>query len=86
MHAIFLDNVQLCNEVTEKVVSHFITCIETKGRQVHYLRFLQTIVKSEGQYNRKCQDLVMAEVSCAPLPLGSHYLSRVIFFCFLYTY
>ena len=60
--AIFQDNIQLCNEVTERVVQHFVHCIETHGRHVQYLKFLQTIVKSEGQYIRKCQDTVMAEV------------------------
>ena len=60
--AIFQDNMQLCNEVTERVIQHFVHCIETHGRHVQYLRFLQTIVKSEGNYIRKCQDLVMAEV------------------------
>ncbi|XP_064633177.1 inositol 1,4,5-trisphosphate receptor-like isoform X3 [Lineus longissimus] len=60
--AIFLDNVQLCNEVTEKVVQHFVHCIETHGRHVQYLRFLQTIVKAEGSFIRKCQDMVMAEL------------------------
>ena len=60
--AIFQDNIQLCNEVTERVVQHFVHCIETHGRHVQYLRFLQTIVKSEGNFIRKCQDTVMAEV------------------------
>ena len=60
--AIFQDNMQLCNEVTEAVVQHFVHCIETHGRHVQYLRFLQTIVKSEGSFIRKCQDAVMAEV------------------------
>ena len=50
-------------QVTERVVQHFVHCIETHGRHVQYLKFLQTIVKSEGTYIRKCQDTVMAEVS-----------------------
>ncbi|XP_074645592.1 inositol 1,4,5-trisphosphate receptor-like [Tubulanus polymorphus] len=62
VRAIFQDNIPLCNEVTEKVIQHFVHCIETHGRHVQYLRFLQTIVKSEGQYIRKCQDMVMAEL------------------------
>lgn len=37
-------------------------CIETHGRHVQYLKFLQTIVKAENQFIRKCQDLVMQEV------------------------
>ena len=61
--AIFQDNTPLCCDVTERVVQHFVHCIETRGRHVQYLKFLQTIVKSEGNYIRKCQDLVMAEVS-----------------------
>lgn len=52
--------------MTERVVQHFVHCIETHGRHVEYLKFLQTIVKSEGTYIRKCQDTVMAEVSGFP--------------------
>eukprot|EP00058_Branchiostoma_floridae_P014304 XP_002599792.1 hypothetical protein BRAFLDRAFT_70263 [Branchiostoma floridae] len=62
MRHIFMDNSMLCNEVTERVVQHFVHCIETHGRHVQYLKFLQTIVKAEGQYIRKCQDMVMAEL------------------------
>ncbi|CAH1265900.1 ITPR1 [Branchiostoma lanceolatum] len=62
MRHIFMDNGMLCNEVTERVVQHFVHCIETHGRHVQYLKFLQTIVKAEGQYIRKCQDMVMAEL------------------------
>ncbi|XP_064604842.1 inositol 1,4,5-trisphosphate receptor-like isoform X2 [Liolophura sinensis] len=62
MRAIFQDNVSLCNEVTDRVVQHFVHCIETNGRYVQYLKFLQTIVKAEGQYIRRCQDMVMAEL------------------------
>ncbi|XP_013415241.1 inositol 1,4,5-trisphosphate receptor [Lingula anatina] len=60
--AIFQDNVNLCNEVTERVVQHYVHCIETHGRHVQYLKFLQTIVKSEGTFIRKCQDMVMSEL------------------------
>lgn len=60
--AIFHENVQLCNEVTERVVQHFVRCIESHGRLVQYLKFLQTIVKAESQCVRKCQDAVMSEV------------------------
>lgn len=62
MRSIFSNNVALCNEVTERVVQHFVHCIETHGRHVQYLRFLQTIVKAENQYIRKCQDMVMQEM------------------------
>ena len=60
--AIFQDNAQLCSEVSDKEVQHFVHCIETHGRHVEYVHFLQTIVKAEGQYIRKCQDMVMQEV------------------------
>ncbi|XP_077487109.1 inositol 1,4,5,-trisphosphate receptor isoform X2 [Amblyomma americanum] len=60
--SVFKDNVALCSEVTERVVQHFVHCIETHGRHVQYLQFLQTVVKAEGQYVRKCQDMVMQEL------------------------
>jgi len=60
---LFYDNAALCNEVTERVVQHVVRCIETHGRHMQYLKFLQTIVKSENTYIRKCQDMVMTEVS-----------------------
>ncbi|XP_059613160.1 inositol 1,4,5-trisphosphate receptor [Phlebotomus argentipes] len=59
---IFKDNLGLCNEVNEKVVQHFVHCIEIHGRHVEYLKFLQTIVKAENQFIRKCQDMVMQEL------------------------
>ncbi|CAO1407028.1 unnamed protein product [Diamesa hyperborea] len=59
---IFKDNMGLCKEVNEKVVQHFVHCIEVHGRHVEYLKFLQTIVKAEGQFIRRCQDLVMQEL------------------------
>ncbi|XP_022655647.1 inositol 1,4,5-trisphosphate receptor type 1-like isoform X5 [Varroa destructor] len=62
MCAIFKDNMALCNDVTERVVQHFVHLIETHGKHVQYLKFLQTIVKAEGTYNRKCQDMVMQEL------------------------
>ncbi|XP_078000812.1 inositol 1,4,5-trisphosphate receptor-like isoform X2 [Glandiceps talaboti] len=62
MRHIYMDNVALCNEINEKVVQHFVHCIETHGRHVEYLKFLQTIVKAEGQFIRKTQDMVMAEL------------------------
>lgn len=60
--SIFKDNLALCNEIQIKVIQHFIHCIEINGKHVEYLKFLQTIVKSENQYIRKCQDLVMQEL------------------------
>lgn len=62
MRHIFMNNYHLCNEISERVVQHFVHCIETHGRHVEYLRFLQTIVKADGKYVKKCQDMVMTEV------------------------
>ncbi|XP_047355649.1 inositol 1,4,5-trisphosphate receptor isoform X10 [Vespa velutina] len=60
--SIFQDNSTLCNEVSVKVIQHFVHCIETHGKHVQYLRFLQTIVKAENQFIRKCQEMVMQEL------------------------
>jgi inositol 1,4,5-triphosphate receptor type 1 len=60
--SIFKDNLSLCNEVNEKVIQHFVHCIEIHGRHVEYLKFLQTIVRAENQFIRKCQDMVMQEL------------------------
>ena len=54
----------MCNEVNEKVVQHFVHCIESHGKHVQYLRFLQTIVHTESQFIRRCQDLVMQVCAC----------------------
>ncbi len=65
MCAIFRDNAALCNEVSEKVVQHFVHSVESHGKHVQYLRFLQTIVRTENQFVRRCQDLVMQELVTA---------------------
>ncbi|KAK1901662.1 Inositol 145-trisphosphate receptor type 1, partial [Dissostichus eleginoides] len=57
-----MNNFQLCSEINERVVQHFVHCIETHGRNVQYLKFLQTIVKAENKFIKKCQDIVMAEL------------------------
>ncbi|XP_027017220.1 inositol 1,4,5-trisphosphate receptor type 2 isoform X2 [Tachysurus fulvidraco] len=62
MRYIFQNNYHLCNEISDRVVNHFVHCIETHGRRVPYLRFLQTIVKADGKYVKKCQDKVMTEL------------------------
>ncbi|XP_076676433.1 inositol 1,4,5-trisphosphate receptor-like isoform X3 [Andrena cerasifolii] len=60
--SIFQDNSTLCNEVSAKVIQHFVHCIETHGKHVQYLKFLQTVVKAENQFIRKCQEMVMQEL------------------------
>ncbi|KAJ8301193.1 hypothetical protein KUTeg_020180 [Tegillarca granosa] len=72
VQAIFQDNVQLCNEVTQQVVQHFVHCIETHGRHVPYLKFLQTLVKADEKYIKKCQEMVMAEVKSAYINFLNH--------------
>ncbi|CAL8263789.1 unnamed protein product [Merluccius merluccius] len=62
MRHIFMNNYQLCNDISDRVVHHFVHCIETHGRHVQYLKFLQTIVKADGKYVKKCQDKVMTEL------------------------
>ena len=52
----------MCNEIPDKVIQHLVRAIETQGRQVQYLKTLQTLVKAENQTVRKCQDFIMVEV------------------------
>lgn len=73
MRHIFMNNYQLCNEISDRVVHHFVHCIETHGRHVLYLKFLQTIVKADAKYVKKCQDKVMTEV-------------RTVFLCYYHIH
>uniref|UniRef100_A0A8C3Y859 Inositol 1,4,5-trisphosphate receptor n=1 Tax=Catharus ustulatus TaxID=91951 RepID=A0A8C3Y859_CATUS len=65
MQHIFLNNYQLCSEINEAVPQHFIHCVATHGRHVQYLDFLHTIIKAEGKYVKKCQDMIMTELTNA---------------------
>uniref|UniRef100_A0A4W5KAJ3 Inositol 1,4,5-trisphosphate receptor n=1 Tax=Hucho hucho TaxID=62062 RepID=A0A4W5KAJ3_9TELE len=62
---IFSNNYQLCTEISENVLQHFIHCLATHGRHVQYLNFLHTIIKAEGKYVKKCQDMIMTELTNA---------------------
>ncbi|XP_069383557.1 inositol 1,4,5-trisphosphate-gated calcium channel ITPR3 isoform X2 [Paralichthys olivaceus] len=62
---IFSNNYQLCSEISESVLQHFIHCLATHGRHVQYLSFLHTIIKAEGKYVKKCQDMIMTELTNA---------------------
>uniref|UniRef100_A0A8C4ZFA2 Inositol 1,4,5-trisphosphate receptor n=1 Tax=Gadus morhua TaxID=8049 RepID=A0A8C4ZFA2_GADMO len=62
---IFNNNYQLCSEISEGVLGHFIHCLATHGRHVQYLNFLHTIIKAEGKYVKKCQDMIMTELTNA---------------------
>ena len=66
MQHIFLNNYQLCSEIGEPVlqhfVQHFVHLLATHGRHVQYLDFLHTVIKAEGKYVKKCQDMIMTEV------------------------
>ncbi|TRY54966.1 hypothetical protein DNTS_020726 [Danionella cerebrum] len=79
MQHIFMNNYQLCSEINERVVQHFVHCIETHGRSVHYLKFLQTIVKAENKFIKKCQDIVMAELVTAGEDVLVFYNDRASF-------
>ncbi|XP_066945080.1 inositol 1,4,5-trisphosphate receptor isoform X5 [Macrobrachium rosenbergii] len=81
--AVFKDNSQLCGEVSERVIQHFIHCIETHGRHVQYLKFLQTIVKAEGQFIRRSQDMVMQELVSAGEDVLVFYNERSSFNLFI---
>ncbi|XP_036388451.1 inositol 1,4,5-trisphosphate receptor type 3 isoform X2 [Megalops cyprinoides] len=65
MQHIFSNNYQLCTEISETVLQHFIHCLATHGRHVQYLNFLHTIIKAEGKYVKKCQDMIMTELTNA---------------------
>lgn len=70
MQHIFLNNYQLCSEISEPVLQHFVHLLATHGRHVQYLDFLHTVIKAEGKYVKKCQDMIMTEVRAA-WPQGS---------------
>uniref|UniRef100_A0A8C5LVY6 Inositol 1,4,5-trisphosphate receptor n=1 Tax=Leptobrachium leishanense TaxID=445787 RepID=A0A8C5LVY6_9ANUR len=65
MQHIFQNNYLLCSEIHETVLQHFIHCLATHGRHVQYLYFLNTIIKAEGKYIKKCQDMIMTELTNA---------------------
>lgn len=66
MQHIFLNNYQLCSEISEPVLQHFVHLLATHGRHVQYLDFLHTVIKAEGKYVKKCQDMIMTEVRTRP--------------------
>jgi hypothetical protein len=59
--AIYRGNQHLCNKVSKQVVLFAIQGIE-KGRHVKYLRFLLSIVRVNGAFLRRTQDMVMQEL------------------------
>uniref|UniRef100_A0A2A4JRB4 Inositol 1,4,5-trisphosphate receptor n=1 Tax=Heliothis virescens TaxID=7102 RepID=A0A2A4JRB4_HELVI len=78
--SIFKDNAALCShEGNEKVVAHFVHCIESRGRRPEYLHFLQTIVHADTQYIRRSQDLVMQEMVNAGEDVLVFYNDKVSF-------
>lgn len=68
MQHIFLNNYQLCSEISEPVLQHCVHLLATHGRHVQYLDFLHTVIKAEGKYVKKCQDMIMTEVRAAWAP------------------
>ncbi|KAJ8707357.1 hypothetical protein PYW08_010609 [Mythimna loreyi] len=78
--SIFKDNTTLCShEGNEKVVGHFVHCIESRGRRPEYLHFLQTIVHADTTYIRRSQDLVMQEMVNAGEDVLVFYNDKVSF-------
>ncbi|XP_076840863.1 inositol 1,4,5-trisphosphate-gated calcium channel ITPR2 isoform X1 [Brachyhypopomus gauderio] len=65
MRYIFQNNFHLCSEISDRVIHHIVQCIAMQEQSVAYLRFLQTIVKADGKYVKKCQDKVMTELANA---------------------
>uniref|UniRef100_A0A3Q2XVB7 Inositol 1,4,5-trisphosphate receptor n=1 Tax=Hippocampus comes TaxID=109280 RepID=A0A3Q2XVB7_HIPCM len=72
MRHIFMNYYQLCNEISDRVVHHFVHCIETHGRHVLYLKFLQTIVKAEGKYVKKFLLIYNTEVEMKEIYTSNH--------------
>jgi len=62
VRAMFLDNEPLCSEVSELVIQHYVRAT-ARRRHMQYLKLLQTIMKPKGSLMRKCQDMVMSEVT-----------------------
>ncbi|RXG67947.1 Inositol 1,4,5-trisphosphate receptor [Armadillidium vulgare] len=81
--AIFKNNFQLCSEVSKRVIQHFVQCIEEQGRHVQYLQFLQTIVKAEGHFIRRNQDMVMQELIRAAEDVLVFYNDKLSFNTFI---
>jgi len=76
---IFHENLALCNEVTERVIQQIIHSIEQHGRNVQYLRLLQTLLKAEGQLIRKTQDAIMSEV-CFRTRFATKLITKSVYF------
>uniref|UniRef100_A0A8C1Y5S6 Inositol 1,4,5-trisphosphate receptor n=1 Tax=Cyprinus carpio TaxID=7962 RepID=A0A8C1Y5S6_CYPCA len=78
-HSVVLELLQIPYEKVMFRLQHFVHCIETHGRSVHYLKFLQTIVKAENKFIKKCQDIVMAELVTAGEDVLVFYNDRASF-------
>ncbi|KAI0235730.1 Inositol 1,4,5-trisphosphate receptor type 1 [Lamellibrachia satsuma] len=61
MCAIFKDNAPLCRSVNRPLVHEYVHNIRKKDSHTQCLKFLQMIVRSNGTFNRTCQDMVMSE-------------------------
>ncbi|RWS03738.1 inositol 1:4:5-trisphosphate receptor type 3-like protein, partial [Dinothrombium tinctorium] len=59
---IFKNNFALCNEVSPKILDHFIRCIEVNGKHEEYLKVLLILVKAEDIVIRKSQNFIMQEL------------------------
>lgn len=62
MQYIFLNNYQFCFEISEFVLQYFVYLLVMYGCYVQYLDFLYIVIKVEGKYVKKCQDMIMIEL------------------------
>lgn len=73
MRSIFEGNLNLCADVSENVISHFVSCIENQGKHVEYLKTLQALVCEDSDSLKRVQDTIVTEV-CAVQGFWAPYL------------
>lgn len=60
--SIFHNNVELCENISDSLISHIICLIEHKQHDATFLEFLQTIVSSCEKEIDGCQIKIVEEV------------------------
>eukprot|EP00299_Pterocystis_sp_00344_P020311 c9964_g1_i1.p1 GENE.c9964_g1_i1~~c9964_g1_i1.p1 ORF type:complete len:1731 (-),score=431.55 c9964_g1_i1:75-5267(-) len=56
---IFRDNRQVCSQIEEKTIRHFVTIISERGQFPRYLQFFRIIIMPEGRPLKRNQDLIL---------------------------
>jgi hypothetical protein len=56
---IFRDNRQVCSQIEEKTIRHFVTIISERGQFPRYLQFFRIITMPEGRPLKRNQDLIL---------------------------